>query len=115
MIKFNECNQRQKKAFNNFKWAAIDYIFGLQNGCFDSEKGSAEYQNYYMELQDLTSLIDTVYKAAINSIYSEGFSGGGKAAETFLKDIRFCGKEFLMQLAKQFCMKYQKEALAGLD
>lgn len=115
MIKFNECDQRQKKAFNNFKWAAIDYIFGLQNGCFDSEKGSTEYQDYYSELQDLPSLIDTVYREAISSIYNEGFSGGGKAAETFLKDIRFCGKEFLMQLATQFCTKYQKEALEDLN
>ncbi len=114
MIKFSECDLRQKKAFNNFKWAAIDYIFGLQNGCFDNEKDSIEYQNYYSELQDLQGLINIVYNEAITSIYSEGFSGGGKAAESYLKDIRFCGKKFLMELATQFCEQFQKEALEGL-
>lgn len=114
MIKLSECNSRQKKAYLNFKGAAIDYIFGLQNGCLDSEKGSTEYQDYYAGLEDLESLIGMVYSEGISTVYSKGMISSGKVAEAYLKDIRFCGKQFLEELAVQFCTKFQREALDEL-
>lgn len=113
-MKFSEMNEKQKKAIRNIKYAAIDHIFGLQNGCFDSEKDSQEYKDYYNELTDTDSLISTVYYLAITNEYGAGYCSFGKRAQAYIKDIRFCGKEFLMMIVKHYVKKYQSEALAEL-
>lgn len=114
-MKYVECNYRQKKAWKNIKHAASDYIFGLLNGCLDSDKNSDEYKDYKAALDDLDGLVETVYKEGTTTIYTYG--GGclfGDEVENYLKDIRFCGKEFLMKVATHYCKKYQQEALAEL-
>lgn len=110
-MKFSECDVRQKKAWKNIKWAASDYIFGLMNGCFDSERDSEEWKDYFEGLNDLEGLIDMVYREATTTIHDEGICAFGKEAESWIKDIRFCGKEFLMKIVKKYCTLYQKEAL----
>lgn len=87
----------------------------MQNGCFDSEKGSQEYQDYYTQLNNLENLIGVVYKEAISAVYGGDFISFNSQAKAYINDIKFCGKEFLMKLATQFCEQYQKEALADLD
>ena len=114
MKSYNDMNAKEKKAYTNIDNAAIDYIYGLENGCFDSEKGSQEYNDYYEQLNDLESLIKIVYLEAINSVYTDGAVFGGSAAKAYIKDIRFCGKEFLMEVTTHFCKKYQAEVLADL-
>lgn len=114
-MKYSECNNRQKKAWANIARAASDYIFGLVNGCLDSDKNSAEYQDYRQALDDIDGLIEAVYHEATTTIYTGG--GGcmfGKGAEAWLKDIRFCGKEFLMRVTTHYCKKFQQEALAQI-
>lgn len=111
-MKYSECNARQKKAWQNIKNAASDYIFGLVNGCLDSPKDSQDYQDYKQALDNIEELIEAVYHEAITTIYTGG--GGccfGEGAEKRLKDIRFCGKEFLMKVTTHYCKKYQQEAL----
>lgn len=116
MIKYEECDARQRKAYKNFKNAAVDYIYGLENGCFDNEENSQEYQSYLNALQDLEGLIGVVYSEAISTVYTEdGMITGNRYAKAMLQDIRFCGKEFLMQLATQFCEQFQKEVLTDLN
>lgn len=113
-MKFSEMNERQKKASINIKYAAIDYIFGLQNGCFDSDPESQEYKDYYSALKDTEGLIEVIYNMATHDIYREGSCYFGGDAQKMIKDIRFCGKEFLMKVVKHFVKKYQSEALEEL-
>ncbi len=113
-MKFSECNMRQKKAWRNIKYAAIDLIFGLENGCTDNPVDSEAYRDYLKDLRNLEALKATVYHESITSIYDEGFVGFGAGAESYLKDIRFCGKEFLMKLVTKYCTKFQTEALSNL-
>lgn len=114
MKKYAECNAREKKAWKNIKNAAADYIFGLMNGCFDNDKNSISYRNYKEGLEDYNGLVEIVYNEALTNIYFEGGCYFGDGAEAFLKDIRFCGKEFLMEVTEHFVKKYQAEALAGI-
>lgn len=114
MKDFMEMNMKERKAYNNIKNAAIDYIYGLENGCFDSDKDSGEYNDYFTQLNDLESLIEMVYIEAINTVYMNGMVSGGAAAKAYIKDIRFCGKEFLMEVTRHFCTMFQAEVLADL-
>lgn len=111
---YAECNERQKKAWKNIKHAASDYIFGLLNGCFDNDEGSEAYQDYKAALDNLEGLIEAVYKEGTTSIYTSGGCSFGPGAESYLKDIRFCGKDFLMKVTTHYCKKYQREALEDL-
>ena len=113
-MKYSECNARQKKAWRNIKNAASDYIFGLMNGCFDSDAEGQQYNDYKNALEDLDGLIATVYSEATHTIYTGGGCMFGAGAESYLKDIRFCGKEFLMKVTTHYCKKYQQEALAEI-
>lgn len=113
-MKYAECNERQKKAWKNIKHAASDYIFGLLNGCFDNDEGSDEYKDYKAALDDLDGLITAVYNESLTTVYTDGGCAFGPGAESYLKDIRFCGKEFLMKVVTHYCKKYQQEALADL-
>jgi hypothetical protein len=113
-MKFTECNARQKKAWKNIKYAAIDFIFGLENGCHDSPKDSEAYQGYLNTLLDLEYLKETVYRQSITCVCDEGFVGFGSGAESYLKDIRFCGKEFLMMVVSKYCTRFQAEALSNI-
>ena len=113
-MKYSECNAREKKAWTNIKNAASDYIFGLVNGCYDNDEGSEEYNNYKAALENLDMLISTVYDEALSTIYTGGSCFFGPDAERFLKDIRFCGKDFLMKVTTHYCKKYQAEALADI-
>lgn len=113
-MKFSECNARQIKAWKNIKYAASDYIFGMMNGCLDNPKDSKEYKDYMDGLTDLENLISTVYKEAITNVYEEGCCSFGAGAEAYIRDIRFCGKEFIMQVVTHYCKKYQQEALDDL-
>ncbi len=116
MKRFEEMSAKERKAYNNIKNAAADYIYSLENGCFDSGEGSEEYNDYYKQLTNLESLIDVVYGEAISSVYTDdGAACGGAAAKAYIKDIRFCGKEFLLEVTRYFCEKYQAEVLADLQ
>lgn len=111
---FKDMNAKERKAYKNIDNAAIDHIYGLENGCFDTDKGSEEYNGYYEQLNDLEGLIEYVYNEAISAVYEKGCTYGGAAAQAYIKDIRFCGKEFLMEVTRYFCEKYQAEVLADL-
>jgi len=43
------------------------------------------------------SMTKEIYDAAITEIYTDGAMMFGKAAQSYLKDIRFCGKDWLME------------------
>ena len=96
-MKYSECNARQKKAFRNIKFACDWLIGGLENTMLDNLEDSAEYKSAQAKLNDHEALVDELYDMAITDIYDDGCMSFGSAAEKYLKDIRFCGKTWLME------------------
>lgn len=97
-MKVSEMNQRQKKAFFNIKWAANDLLGGLENTLMDYPEDSDEYRRAYAELHDHETLVAQLYDMATTCIYGEGFCCFDKrAVQHEIRDINFCGKEWLME------------------
>ncbi len=104
-------NDHQRKAFLNFKYCAND-AWQFVNDCLD-------HTEYYEESKDLMTspkqLFDYLYEEALSNVYAEGFSSAGKWAESFIKDIRFCGKDFLQKLAFFYAIKDIDEAFEEVE
>lgn len=96
-MKISEMNAQQKKAFYNIRNAANYLIGGLENTLEDYPEDSEEYQEAQATLDDHDFLVNQIYDLALTEIFLEGANIFGKAAEAYLKDIRFCGKEWLME------------------
>lgn len=111
MKDLEEMDRKELKAYRNIQNAAGDYIYSLENGCFDNPKDSQEYKDYFEQLNNFDSLVNIVYAESINTVYEEGCAFGGAGAKAYLKDIRFCGKEFLTE-TEHFVSKYQAEVLS---
>ena len=96
-MKVSEMNARQKKAFYNIYHCANYYIGGLENTFEDCRQEEEEYKNALATLNDHEGLVNDIYSMATSEIYDAGFCQFGKAAESYLKDIRFCGKDWLLE------------------
>ena len=96
-MKVSEMNARQKKAFMNIKHAAHWYLGGLENTMLDFDEGTEEYKSAKATLADHDGLVTALYDMATTEIYGDGCCMCGKGAESYLKDIRFCGKAWLME------------------
>jgi len=96
-MKFADMNQRQKKATINVKYAAYDLIGGLENTLSDNTPDSEEYKAAKATLSNHEELVETVYRMATTNIYREGSCWFAKEAQKEIKDVRFCGKEWLME------------------
>lgn len=96
-MKVSEMNKRQKKAFYNIKYAARYLIGGLENIMLDYPKNSEEYKSAKALLNNHDELVLNVYYNATSEVYGDGEVWFGKYAEKFIKDINFCGKEWLME------------------
>lgn len=92
-MKYSECNARQKKAFANIKHASDWLIGGLENTMQDNIVGSAEYESAKRRLSNHDGLVNELYDMATNDLYGDGFACFDTKA---LRDIRFCGKDWLM-------------------
>lgn len=99
-MKISEMNVRQKKAFKNIYYAARNHIGGLENGTYDNPEGSQAYNDYLTALNDHAGLVAEIYHMATTDIYDEGFVSFGKGAEAYMRDIRFCGRDWLMEPIK---------------
>lgn len=96
-MKLSECNARQKKAYINIYHACNWIIGGLENQMQDSAPGHPEYESAKKALEDHAGLVEELYQAATTDVYDEGCCEFGAGAEKYLKDIRFCGKAWLME------------------
>lgn len=96
-MKISEMNARQKKAFYNVYWAANDLIGGLENTLLDYPEDSEDYKSAYALLNDHDRLVKTLYEMATTAFYGEGFCGFGQPYQRFIREINFCGKEWLME------------------
>lgn len=96
-MKVADMNERQKKAFYNIKHAANDLLGGLENTIIDYPANSEEYKGAKRLLDDHNALVKALYKMATSAVYNEGVCGFGKAYQMIIRDINFCGKEWLME------------------
>ena len=70
--------------------------WGLENTMLDNPEGSEEYENAKATLANHDGLVAELYNMATTDIYDDGSCCFSQAAASYLKDIRFCGKEWLM-------------------
>ena len=96
-MKVSEMNARQKKAFYNIYHASNWLLGGLKNTMLDNEEGSEEYESAKAALADHDGLVAELYRMATTEIYGDGFCAFSDSAEKAIRDIRFCGKDFLME------------------
>lgn len=96
-MKLSECNAKQRKAYLNIYHAANWIIGGLENTLLDYEEDSEEYKNAKERLSNHAGLVEEIYDAAISEIYDDGCCIFNDGAKRYLKDIRFCGKEWLLE------------------
>ena len=62
----------------------------------DYPEGSEEYERAKATLANHDGLVAELYSMATTDIYDDGSCCFSQAANSYLKDIRFCGKEWLM-------------------
>lgn len=96
-MKYADMNDRQKKAFRNILYAALFTIGGLENTLEDNAEDSEEYKKAKATLSDHEGLVSEIYYEATHSIYGDGFVEFNQEASSFMKDIRFCSKDWLME------------------
>ena len=97
-MKVSEMNQRERKAFYNIKHAANDLLGGLENTMLDYEENEPEYISAKALLENHDRLVTELYEMATTAIYGEGYCCFNPAAvQKELRDINFCGKEWLME------------------
>lgn len=96
-MKLSECNARQRKVYLNVYYAAGQIIGGLENTMEDNGKDSEEYKSAEAQLKDHAGLVDYIYNEAISTIYGDGFCQWGGNAKQYMRDVRFCGKAWIME------------------
>ena len=96
-MKYAECSARQKKAYRNILYASQWLLGGLENTMEDNEEGSKEYESAKAQLADHEGLVNELYQMATTDYYDEGCCIFNASAEKFLRDVRFCGKAWLME------------------
>lgn len=96
-MKVSEMNERQKRAFNNIYWAAQHLLGGLENTLLDYSEDSDDYKSAEALLKNHKELVNRLYEMATTAVYGEGFCGFGKRHQMEIRDINFCGKDWLME------------------
>lgn len=112
-MKYSECNARQKKAWNNIKYASGQYIWGLVNTALDDP----DSKDWVLELfHDEDRMVNEIYHEATTTICREGYTCFNTAVVTEeMRDINFCGKEWLMERVRARVKKDLAEAIAEVE
>lgn len=100
---------RQKKAIKNIKYCANDQ-WQFVNSWYDEKSESA--RQYMLDAQEI---FDTIYRESQENIYSEGMVMFGSHCESFLKDIRFCGKKFLQSVCLYYTAKLLEDSIYEVE
>lgn len=93
--------EREKKALRNIKSACDWLIGGLENTLSDYEENSEEYKDAYKLLNNHDYLVNELYEMATSNLYGVGLCSFNSLAKSYIKDIRFCGKEWLMEMCEK--------------
>lgn len=101
-MKYSEMNERQKKAYRNAIGAINFYIGGWENTLLDESEGSDDWKKAYDVLHDHDGLKEAIYHLATTALYINGCQFND---ERLVKDIRLCGKEWLMERIEKRLVK----------
>lgn len=104
-----DLNMKQKKAVKNIKYCANDQ-WQFVNSWYDEKCEDA--RSFMMNPKEL---FKTIYNESLTNVYDEGFCGFGGGAESYLKDIRFCGKKFLNTVVFYFLAKLLEDSVPEVD
>ena len=102
-------NLKQKKAIKNIKYCANDQ-WQFVNSWYDCKDESA--RTYMMNAREL---FNTIYDESQKNLYNEGSVSWGSHVESYLKDIRFCGKDFLQKVTFYYTAKLLEESVEEVD
>lgn len=101
-MKYSELNEREKKAYTNMKWAINDYTGLWENALENEEEGSGEWNKAYEALNNRELMKETIYQMGTTTLCRNGCQWND---ERLVKDIRLCGKEWLMEVIEQLMVK----------
>ena len=101
-MKYSELNEREKKAYTNMKWAINDYTGLWENALENEEEGSEEWNKAYEALNNRELMKETIYQMDTTTLCRNGCQWND---ERLVKDIRLCGKEWLMEVIEQLMVK----------
>ena len=104
-----DLNMKQKKAVKNIKYCANDQ-WQFVNSWYDER--SQEARSFMMAPEEL---FDTIYSESLENVYDEGMCAFGRGASSYLKDIRFCGKEFLQKVTFYYTAKLLEESVPEVE
>ena len=96
-MKLSECNARQRKAYINVYHACQWIVGGLENTMEDNGKDTEEYKDAERQLNNHDELAERIYEEVITTVFEDGCMSWGANEERYLKDIRFCGKAWIME------------------
>lgn len=102
-------NVKEKKAIKNIKWCANDQ-WQFVNSWYDCKDETAKA--YVMNADEL---FRTIYHDSLENEYGDGYVSFGKDAESFLKDVRFCGKEFLQKVTFYYVAKFLEDSVGEVE
>ena len=90
---------RENKAKLNINFAAQQLIGELENVTYDYPEDTDDYKRADALLSNHQALVEELYNWSTTSVYGEGMCCfDDRVVAHYLKDIRFLGKEKLMQM-----------------
>lgn len=92
---------QSKRAYITYNDINYDDLGGLENTLMDYPEDSDEYKSAYAFLHDHDRLVKRLYEDATTCVYDVGYCGFGPAHERLIRDIRFCGKDWLMECCEE--------------
>jgi len=98
-------NARQKLAYENIQNAADQRIGELENCLSDYPPEYEAYQSAERELNDHDQLVKDIYEMAISGYYQPGCAYVGASGQKMSRQVRFCGKEWLMKATEEIVTK----------
>ncbi|MCR5022317.1 hypothetical protein [Ruminococcus sp.] len=102
-------NMKQKKAVKNIRYCA-DNKWEYVNGWYDEEN-----EDYRAFMLNPESLFDSIYTDSLTNEYDVGYVAFSRAAQERIRDIRFCGKEFLERVTFFYLIELMQESFAEVE
>lgn len=100
-----EMDKKQMRAVRNIRHAINWHIGGLENTMIDSMEDSEDYITAEAQLANHDGLVKDIYWMATNEYYKAGGMMYGEQAKKMVREIRFCGKDWLMSKIDEMVRK----------
>lgn len=102
-------NMKQKKAVKNIRYCADDK-WEYVNGWYDEKN-----EDWRAFMLNPESLFDSIYVDSLDNEYDEGYVAFSRAAHERIRDIRFCGKEFLERVTFFYLIELMQDAFDEVE